>query len=908
MSGRAAVKAGQTPNFAIRQCTQPKQLVLTEAEKVQAMMMKITADSRLDSVQVATRGRIGSLVGACGNACARFLGLSSEHAAVQPLEGRTLMSASIITEIPDRAVLPGASAATISLAGRYDDPALNSTIARFATSEGDIYVLLYDGANPGVARTTPATVANFLSYINAGRYTETVIHRSVAGFVIQGGGFSRPPTDGAAPVAIPTFAAVQNEPGNSNVRGTIAMAKQGGNPNSGTNQWFFNLNDNSGNLDNQNGGFTAFGRVIRGLDVVDRIANIPRFSFGDPFTDLPLKNYADNDVVNTGDFVAMNVTTIAEMTYTVTSSNSTLVAPTLSGTNLNLSYGAGISGIATLTVRATSADGTFVDDVFTVRVNSAPVLAGLNAGFSQNVGRNTPFVLGFSTATDDGGIARIDFFRDTNSNGTLEIGTDALLGADSSAEGGFNFATNTNDFPLGQQRYFAKAVDIDGVESAVVSSDVSIVNAAPVVSAFTASPNPAEGRVPVTLTAAASDNDGAVAFVRFYRDSNQNGNFDAQTDVLLGEDNNGSNGFTTTFETASFTFGNNRYFAVATDGEGQLGTPVSVVGLINSPFSIGSLTAPETILRRERLTIVASEIFTPAGRTLRTLEFYADTNGSGQFEEGVDRRVGSANRLSSGTASVRVSTNSLQAGNNVYFARLQDSAREWSPATSVIVNVLNNAPVVRSLRANPSTVRNLGDAISLNVSGQRDVDGRIAEVRYYRDTATDSAALDGVLDPAVDTLLGTVDRSSGGYRLSVNSDSFVVGVNRFFAVVVDLDGAESAPVIVTNIINAAPVLEQFVVTPEAGERNIAIFNFTASGVGDSDGSVRSVEFYYDTNSDGVLNTRQDRSLGKAKFIDGVWTLDVKGNRIPLGTVTLFARAADNTGAFSSLRTDQVVVS
>lgn len=857
-------------------------------------------------------GGVASLARASGRVCGRALGVAEQAQGgevvegCQTLEQRTMMAVNIISALPDRAVLPGAAATTLSMAGRYDDPNLNSTIARFATTEGDINVLFYDSANPGVARTTPATIANFLSYINAGRYTNTVFHRSVANFVIQAGGFSRPATDGVSPVAIPTFAAVQNEPGNSNVRGTIAMAKQGGNPNSATNQWFFNLNDNSANLDSQNGGFTAFGRVIKGLDVMDRIASIPRFSFGDPFTDLPLRNYDNEQVVNATDFVGMGITTIPELSYSVSSSNETLVSATLNGTDLTLSYGAGVSGTASITVRVTSADGSVVDDIFTVRVNSAPVLAGLNAGASPNVGRNTPFTLGFTTASDDGGIARIDFYRDSNGNGTLDIGTDTLLGADSSADGGWNLATTSGDLGLGQQRYFAKGIDIDGVESTVATAVVTVVNASPVISEFTVSPNPATGRVPVTLTAAASDADGAVAFLRFYRDSNQNGSLEVESDALLGEDNNGSDGFSVTFDTSSFVFGSNRYFAVGTDAEGAVGATLSVVGIINSPFNIGSFVAPVTVLRTQTFTLTAAQIFTPAGRTLRTVEFYADTNRSGTFEEGIDRRISSTSRLNNGMATARVSSRGYGLGTATFFARVQDNLREWSQVSTAATVIENNAPVIRAMRTNTSVVKNLGDTVQLSISGQRDVDGRIAEVRYYQDSGVDAAAPDGVLN-LTDTLLGTVTRSSGGYRLSISSSTFAVGVNRYFAVAVDTDGATSAPVTVTNIVNAAPTIESFTRTPTEGPRGSTIFNFTASGTADADGTVRYVEFYYDVNSDGVLNTRVDRGVGKGKFINGAFTLELKGNRLPVGTVTVFARAADNSGGFSSLRTVQVVV-
>ena len=119
---------------------------------------------------------------------------------------------------------------------------------------------------------TPQTVANFLKYVNDGDYNNSIFHRYVENFVLQGGNLK------ANGTPIPTDPAVQNEPVFSNVRGTMAMAKLPTDPNSATSQYFFNLKDNNqgtaeqGNLDLQNGGFTAFAKVVGGgMDALNRI-------------------------------------------------------------------------------------------------------------------------------------------------------------------------------------------------------------------------------------------------------------------------------------------------------------------------------------------------------------------------------------------------------------------------------------------------------------------------------------------------------------------------------------------------------------------------------------------------------------------------------------------------------------
>lgn len=182
--------------------------------------------------------------------------------------------------------------------------ASNATIVEVTTNVGKFEINLFD-------ETTPVTVQNFLSYVNAGRYNGTVFHRSMPGFVIQGGGFT---FDQQLPLkAVATFSPIVNEPKWSNVRATVAMAKQPGNPNSATNQWFVNLANNSGGspqLDRQNSGFTVFGQITsQDMEVVDAIAGLQRFSFPG-ITDLPLLNYSSSDRDDNKPLVAANLVTI----------------------------------------------------------------------------------------------------------------------------------------------------------------------------------------------------------------------------------------------------------------------------------------------------------------------------------------------------------------------------------------------------------------------------------------------------------------------------------------------------------------------------------------------------------------------------------------------------------------------
>ena len=188
---------------------------------------------------------------------------------------------------------------------------------RMETNLGGIDIELYDNQ-------APITVANFLAYAGRGDYTNNgFIHRSVPGFILQGGGYIY----GNSPLGIfvtriPVLdPPIQNEfdASRSNIRGTIAMAKLPGDPNSATSEWFFNLANNSANLDYQNGGFTVFGHVLTGMNVVDAIASLDTWnatSVNGALDELPLINFDPAIGLQPNNFV--QVTGIFKVAFTNT--------------------------------------------------------------------------------------------------------------------------------------------------------------------------------------------------------------------------------------------------------------------------------------------------------------------------------------------------------------------------------------------------------------------------------------------------------------------------------------------------------------------------------------------------------------------------------------------------------------
>ncbi len=754
----------------------------------------------------------------------RLAGGAAPVQAAQPfidhLESRTMMATTVVTAIDDQSVLQNSSPLLIGLAGRYinDISAITGSLVRFNFgSLGTVYLELYDQlpatTDPNRQRVVTDTVNNFLAYIAAGRYNDTIIHRSVSAFVIQGGGYRVPDFNNIEPDEIAEFAPITNEAGprvgntvqsaeNLNRRGTIAMAQLGTNQNSATNQWFFNLANNT-SLDtrNSNGGpYTVFGQVVgNGLNIIDRVAQLSRFDANDfyglpangPFNNLPLRNFGGSSPIRPENFVTLDVNNatsgeLTNITYTVTSSNTRLVTTALDNDNLVLTPRTGATGTAIITVRAQAADGTFVNDTFTIRVAGTPVIATLR-----------PSVTVISSA-----------------------GT------------------------------------------------------------------------PLRLTATGVIGRGAtVTTVRFFLDNGDNV-FDANTDTQLGEDTSSIGGFTFNADTTGFTPNTFRFFAQATDQDNRLSNVVTTTSRVNAAPTIAGLSPAPTSV--PRLTNV---VLTSAGAaddtSVRSMDFYFDTNGNNAFDLGIDKRLGSGRRISgTNDFSFNASTRGLLAGTNRFFARAIDTNGAASGAVTTTVDVTNLDPTISSIRLSPTRLVQLGRTFQVTGNSVRDRDGTINLFEVYLDRGTL-----GVLDGA-DFLIGSDTSSSGGFRVTGTADplnNFAVGNNQIIARVTDNNSGQSAFVSAILLINAAPVLAgpiTFTPNPIGASGNYGV---TVAGVSDSDGTIRRVELIRDSG-DGVFGSG-DRVLGSARLTGLDWILsNLRGSSLTLGVNTFFVRVTDNTGA------------
>jgi cyclophilin family peptidyl-prolyl cis-trans isomerase len=391
---------------------------------------------------------------------------SSSLHRIEPLEARIAPALTLVNPLGDIIAGAGSKGATIDLSEMFDIDAEhpNHTLVRFVTSyinpdapaqKQEILIELFDDE-------APLTVQNFLGYVTDPKakenYEGTFFHRAISGFVLQGGGFDAK-TRSHIDVDLPVhneFSATR-----SNLAGTIAVAKVENDPNSGTSEFFVNLGDNSSNLDNQNGGFTVFGRVLTGMDVINAIAALPKANAGNSGNDTPVQNYDPDPDHNPGtppppvkrsslitieDVEVINekgnaagITFHLPATGAVTDSNgqpSDLVTAQIVGTDLQLKYNTDKSGVVKVKVEATQ-DGTTVTDEFSVTIKPNVVASIVGDSFS-------PLIVGGDSGKakiriGNNGAAKIDttvnvkFFLSlpipgTDPQGVLFDDTDQLIG------------------------------------------------------------------------------------------------------------------------------------------------------------------------------------------------------------------------------------------------------------------------------------------------------------------------------------------------------------------------------------------------------------------------------------------------------------------------------------------------
>ncbi len=303
----------------------------------------------------------------------------------------------IVANIGEQTLAPGGNSA-IDVTTKFSDLDTESAV-RMATSKGNIDIILY-------STSTPGTVSNFLGYNTRGDYANTLFHRAPAGFVVQGGGYKSVSAPDVFD-AVTKQAAITNEPGISNTVGTLAMAKTGDNPDSATSEFFFSLGDNSLNLDNQNGGFTVFGRVsapslngalsalanvhTSSYNVKVRSGGVTPSSANFTFTDIPIDQSPVPSSINQASLMTMTtITALPILTYAITSNPNSAVATAMLNNGSLQIHGVG-AGTTSLIVAATDVDGNSTPQTVNITVTQAPVITSAAPTLSGVVGNNYSF-------------------------------------------------------------------------------------------------------------------------------------------------------------------------------------------------------------------------------------------------------------------------------------------------------------------------------------------------------------------------------------------------------------------------------------------------------------------------------------------------------------------------------------
>ena len=297
----------------------------------------------------------------------------------------------LVTTLPNQTLKLNAPPLTLDLTSYFSIPSVTGPIVQFNTILGSYNAELYTSA-------APINAANFLTYVNAGSYTNSFIDRSVPGFVVQGGSYD---IVSGSIAAIPTSAPVVLEYNLPNALGTLAAARTSV-LNSATSAWYINTVDNSTNLGPTNaGGYTVFGRILgTGMTVVNAIASLPVYNVNSgQFPNLPVYNYnSTSGSLTTSNLVMVNSITqipmfptptakTAVLTWNISSINPATALATLSGSTLNLS--ALSAGTSLITVTASDTNGNVAQGSFTVTtsansptITSQPVSQTITAGSS----------------------------------------------------------------------------------------------------------------------------------------------------------------------------------------------------------------------------------------------------------------------------------------------------------------------------------------------------------------------------------------------------------------------------------------------------------------------------------------------------------------------------------------------
>ena len=493
-------------------------------------------------------------------------------------------------------------------------------------------------------------------------------------------------------------------------------------------------------------------------------------------------------------------------------------------------------------------------------------------------------------------ITKVEFYRDSNSNGIFDDGVDPVIATDTSSVGGYTAnVTATSAWGLSQVAFFARALDSVGNWSTPVRSDVYL-NAAPVVKSFVVTPSPTSPSGTLTLKAPSvtdANLDGVVTSVSFYLDADSNGKFNPAIDTLVSTDTDGSDGWSATTDISGAATGLRRYFAQATDDKGAIGAVRAATTRVTLAPVVGSIVAsPDPVSRGQNFTVTASDVSDPDG-SVKSVEFWLDRDANGVIDPKFDLKLGTDYLGSDGWSLTTTSTR-LANGVNTLLARAIDNSNlPGQPAqTTVTVDPL---PTIAKLVAAP-TVVTPDQGTKLTATG---LSADTTSVVFYQDNG------DGVLT-AADTAIGTDSDGSDGWTNAVPA-GLPVGKVIFFARAVNAIGGHSVAKSATVHVTTPPQINgAFVASPDPVSKGQPL-TLSVSDVTD-DESVSRVMFYRDLNGDGLVTAVDKLLATDFNGADG-WSVNVSSGSTALSTGVnrLLAVARDNRGVLSAPKLTLVTI-
>lgn len=339
--------------------------------------------------------------------------------APEALEPRAVMAIAVASPLPDLVLAPAAAPVSVATDAAFavSGVSVAGTVVRFAMQAGDdgpirpVFIELYDkevrGTGGALVRSAaPISTANFLSYVDAGSYDSTFIHRATdfagdapgsSAKFLQGGGFANTAA-GVGSVATGAPIALEWAADRPNAAGTIAYARTS-DVNSATSGFFFNVSANP-MFDAAGNRYAVFGRVAGdGLATLSSLAALPRVNAGSPFDTLPVSDLDGLSNANVlARLVMLREASVVAAPQTAFGVAATSSAPGIASVKVDaegrLSIAAGATrGTATITVTATDLAGQSVSDTFDVVVG-VPGIAVAAAGTAVQSGQSTPVSLG----------------------------------------------------------------------------------------------------------------------------------------------------------------------------------------------------------------------------------------------------------------------------------------------------------------------------------------------------------------------------------------------------------------------------------------------------------------------------------------------------------------------------------